>query len=319
MPKVTVTGANGFIGKQLVKQLVEEGHEVTGVVKDRRKVDIVESLGARATIADITQDKQIGDAIKDSDLVFHLAAKVRLQSYDSVKPTMVDGTRNVVNVCKQRGIALAYASSIAVYGDANGAVVDESTLLKPDTGYGIAKYEAEKIVLDAVNENLNAVILRPGYVYGYGDHVSRMLEMRRVAWVGEGTNYSGFIHVKDCARAFIACLMKNKHGEIYNAVDNEPATWLDYLKYACKLLDIDGPKLYPPNAIKAASYIYYGFSRALGRMPDFTPEVVRAMQYSCKYSNRKLREQVNFTFKYPTYREGLEQVVGIIKHAAKHG
>lgn len=63
MPKVTVTGANGFIGKQLVKQLVEEGHEVTGVVRDRRKVDIVEALGARATIADVTKDDQISDAL----------------------------------------------------------------------------------------------------------------------------------------------------------------------------------------------------------------------------------------------------------------
>ena len=318
MPKATVTGANGLIGKQLVKQLIEEGYEVTGVVRERRKVDLVQALGARAIIADVTRYNQISDAIKDSDLVFHLAAKVRLQSYDSVKPTMVDGTRNVVNICRQRGIALAYASSIAVYGDANGAVVDENTLPELDTGYGIAKYEAERIVLDAVKENLNAVILRPGYVYGYGDHISRMLEMGRAAWVGEGTNYSGFIHVEDCARAFITCLRKDKQGEIYNAVDNEPATWLDYLKHACKLLNIDGPKLYPLNAIKVASYIYYGFARAFGKMPDFTPEVIRAMQYSCRYSNKKLREQINFTFKYPTYREGLEQVVSIIKRA-KHG
>ena len=313
--KAAVTGANGFIGKHLVKQLVEDGYEVVGVIRDKQKASVVKELGANVKIADITKSDQIANAIKDSDLVFHLAAKVRLHKYESVKPTMVDGTKNVIDACKQRSIALAYASSIAVYGDAKGSVVDENMILKPDTGYGVAKYEAEKIVLYAVNDGLRAVILRPGYVYGYGDTISRMLQMGRAAWIGDGTNYSGFIHVEDCVRAFVACLTKGKSGEAYNAVDNEPATWLDYLKYACKLLNIDGPKLYSIGTVKIASYLYYGFSRAFGKMPDFTPEVIRAMQYSCKYSNRKIREQVNFTFRYPTYREGLEQVVNFIKAA----
>jgi nucleoside-diphosphate-sugar epimerase len=317
--KVFVTGASGFIGREVVKLLAEHGYYTIALIRDSAKSSIVNN--SQEVIVGDVNDHATLDAIKRCDAVIHLAAKVRFHPYHALKDVIVYATERIADACLKYGIKMIYASSIAVYGDARSRMVDESYACEPDTGYGKAKLEAEHAILDRVSRGLDAIILRPGYVYGYGDPITRMLKANKVIWVGNARNYIGLVHVHDCARAFIHFLDYNTskgYGYVYNVVDDQPIPWIDYLNYIC-LLAGNGikPILLPYTPIKIITYMYYALTRMLGVVSDLTPDLIRAIRYSAKYSNSRLKS-TGFKLKYPTYKEGLKQVIDEF-HSHIHG
>jgi len=317
--KVFVTGASGFIGREVVKLLAEHGYYTIALIRDSAKSSIVNN--SQEVIVGDVNDHATLDAIKHCDAVIHLAAKVRFHPYHALKDVIVYATERIADACLKYGIKMIYASSIAVYGDARSRMVDESYACEPDTGYGKAKLEAEHAILDRVSKGLDAIILRPGYVYGYGDPITRMLKANKVIWVGNARNYIGLVHVHDCARAFIHFLDYNTskgYGYVYNVVDDQPISWIDYLNYIC-LLAGNGikPILLPYTPIKIITYMYYALTRMLGVVSDLTPDLIRAIRYSAKYSNSRLKS-TGFKLKYPTYKEGLKQVIDEF-HSHIHG
>ncbi|MCS7141874.1 MAG: NAD-dependent epimerase/dehydratase family protein [Candidatus Nitrosocaldus sp.] len=318
MKKVCVTGASGFIGREVVKQLHTRGHDTLALVRDGSKASSLEEY-ADIHILDLedAETSVLEELMSDSDAVIHLAAKVRFHPYSMLRAVMVDSTERIARICMEHGARLVYASSIAAYGNGNGNALDEESVCRPDTGYGRAKLEAEMIISSLMEQGLDAIILRPGYVYGYIDHsycdpISRMLAKGKVFWIGDGGNYTGVVHVHDCARAFIECLSYRDDARILNLVDDEPVRWLDYLNHACALLGIGGPVLLPYTLVSSISYVMHGMARALNMASDLSPDLMRAIRYSAMYSNSRLKRHMNFRFTYPTYRDGLRQVIDLI-------
>ncbi len=306
--RVFVTGASGFIGREVLRLLTEQGYYTIALIRDMGKSNIVDSYSQEVIIGDV-KDNNTLYAIKNCDAVIHLAAKVRFHPYHMLKHVMVDATKSIAEMCLKYNVKMVYASSIAVYGNANSNLVDESYPCRADTGYGKAKLEAEHVILEYVKRGLDAIILRPGYVYGYGDPITGMLRMNKIIWLGDARNYIGVIHVHDCARAFIHFLTHSNNEYIYNVVDDQPVQWIDYLNHLCLLAGNNmGPILLPYTPIRLITYIYYGLARLFGIVSDLTPDLIRAVRYSARYSNLRLKS-TGFRFKYPTYKEGLKQVV----------
>jgi len=310
--KVYVTGANGFIGREVTKLL--STHYVIALVKDYSNAHSISRYVNEVVKGDLTKGSEALDAIRRSDAVIHLAAKVRFHPYNLLRRVMVDATDSIAAQCLKNNVRLVYASSIAVYGDANSSMVDEYHRCRPDTGYGKAKLDAEDIIRKYLREGLDAVILRPGYVYGYGDAITRMLRSGRIIWLGDATNYIGVVHVHDCARAFTYFLSDTTDDiRVYNVVDEEPVRWIDYLNYLCSLASTSTstsmkPILLPYTPIKSLVYISYYVSRLFSRVSDLSPDLIRAIRYSAKYSNARLRS-TGFIYKYPSYRDGLKEVI----------
>ncbi len=312
--RVCVTGASGFIGREVVKQLHMKGYDTVALVRDEQRASMLKAHADLIPldledVKDDTLDKVIGNC----DAVIHLAARVRFHPYSMLKAIMVDSTGKIARICKEHTIRLIYASSIAVYGNGDGSSLDEDSICRPDTGYGRAKLEAETIIMSLIEEGLDAIILRPGYVYGYSDHgsdpIAKMLIGGRVFWIGSATNYTGVVHVHDCARAFVESLSYNGNARVFNVVDDEPVRWLDYLNYACASLGIGEPVLLPYTLVNTLSYIINGIAVALNKASDLSPDLIRAIRYSARYSNARLKQCMNFRLVYPTYRDGLRQVV----------
>ncbi len=178
---VLVTGGGGFVGRNLVRALLDRGERV--VVFGRREYPELKAWGARTVQGDIADSKAVSTAARDCELVFHVAAKVGAAgAYDSFYETNVVGTRNVIEACRAQGVGrLVYTSTPSVvFGHRDLEGVDESTPYPAeyDAHYPRTKAEAERAVCEAADERLRTVALRPHIVWGPGDTslLPRLLE-----------------------------------------------------------------------------------------------------------------------------------------------
>lgn len=311
-----------MIGRELVRQLVSQGHETFGLVRNKLKVGVVERLGAQVVLGDIMNREDCERATRSVDMVFHLAARVSLEGDRLVRPPMVKGTSNMLAACRNNGVGkFVYTSSVSVYGDARGEWVEETSPFEADTAYGRAKVEAENLVTRATDEGwLDTVILRPSWVYSVDDVIFRLMRMGKVnRWIGAGDNWWGFVHREDVARAFILAASRAEAvGKKYIVSDDKPATWRDYLEYLANLLGVSPPGATSRSLAMVSALVGSLLARLEGRSqldfeerrrPLITPDTVRSLRASTRFSNRRIKEELGFSFNYPDYREGLRQLV----------
>ena len=212
MNKVLVTGGTGFIGAYIIKELVEKGYTVRAIRRANKvpfflSPDILQKVGWIS--CDIGDVICLDEALKDVDAVIHAAAlvsfdkKERKQMYN----TNVDGTANIVNLSLENGIKkLVHISSISALGRtfAGEKVNEEKKWMdsKLNSHYGISKNKAEMEVWRGMGEGLNAVIINPSTVLGFGNwHDSSCAIFRNsykgFPWYTTGVN--GFVAVEDVA------------------------------------------------------------------------------------------------------------------------
>lgn len=215
--KILVTGGSGFIGFELCKQLLEEGHTVISL--QRNFSDKIEQLGITQCIADLTNAGACYEKLKDQtdiDAVFHTAAKAGIWgSYKSYYAANVVATENILNWCKKSKIKyLIYTSTPSVvYGEKSLENVDES-LPYPSkflTYYAQTKAQAEALVLSAHSHQLQVVSLRPHLVFGPGDPhlIPRIIarsKQQRLWQIGNAQNLVDVIHVSNAAYAHLCAL-----------------------------------------------------------------------------------------------------------------
>ena len=170
--RVLVTGASGFLGSSLVKELCRSEYHVRAVVHDLARS--VSFLPAVETIAaDIRDGKRIQEAANgDCGAIVHLAAKVHAiddsgteQDYEAVN---VDGTKHILDAAVRSGVnRIVFASSVKVFGEETSRCVDETQAPDPRTAYGRSKWRAEQLVSEyAERHGLTAVSLRLPMIYG---------------------------------------------------------------------------------------------------------------------------------------------------------
>src|SRR2546427_4053292 len=170
-----VTGATGFIGTRLARQLREAGHQVDAIARDPGKAGDLERIGVRLHKGDITEKESMRTPMAGADGVFHLAAwyKVGEKDKSPAAPSNIEGTRNVLGLMEELGIRKGvYTSTLAVFGDTKGQVVDESYrhdgpwLSEYDRTKWVAHYEVAEPMM---KKGLPLVIVQPGVTDGPGD------------------------------------------------------------------------------------------------------------------------------------------------------
>ena len=124
-----VTGATGFIGGEVARQLVHAGHRVVAIARDPARAADLAAIGVRIVPGDITDRASLRQPMTGVDGVFHLAGWYRIGARDT-RPAQrinVEGTRNVLEVMRDLGIPRGvYTSTVAVNGDTHGRMVDEN-------------------------------------------------------------------------------------------------------------------------------------------------------------------------------------------------
>ena len=218
MKKILVTGGTGFLGAYIIKELTERGYQVRALKRDLQKADpsfIPAAVWANVEWieGDVLDIISLEEAMQGADAVIHAAAVVSFHKKDRARmyEVNVDGTANVVNMAIEAGVPrFVHISSVAALGrTADGQMVNEEKKWDEspnNTHYARSKYKAELEVWRGMAEGLNAVILNPSTILGYGDwHSSSSAIFKNVyhefKWYSPGLN--GFVDVADVAKAAI--------------------------------------------------------------------------------------------------------------------
>ena len=234
--KVLVTGGAGFIGKHLVKSLLEKNYFVT--IFDnfsnstKNSLSSLVEIGARIIEGDITKPLEILDAIKDQDVVIHLAAKISVsESISNPLETFqvnVDGTRHVLEACEKNNIKkLIVASSAAVYGEGSPNVkLTEKSQTNPISPYGESKVKMEQQIKKFASKyDINYIILRFFNIYGVGQSneyagvitkfMKRIVQNKSPKIFGNGMQTRDFVEMDDVINSIHHAISNDKNG-IYN-------------------------------------------------------------------------------------------------------
>lgn len=226
--KVLVTGANGFLGSWLTRALVNDGHEVFALVRPKSDVSELNGSGCKYVYGDVTDAISLLEAFKDMEAVFHLAGVIAYKKSQRalMERVNVEGTRNVVEVCRERHVKrLVYISSVV----AVGAGFSPSDILTEDSAYNIkdlnlgyfeTKHDAELIVKKSCDRNeIDAVILNPSTIYGGGDAKKGSRKMQIKVAQGRLKFYtSGGVNVvaaEDVVAGILSAWKKGRKGERY--------------------------------------------------------------------------------------------------------
>lgn len=212
---VLITGAGGFLGRYIARQLLAQGHKVFNF--SRSKHPILDELGVISIQGDITKYQEVESAFSDMDAIVHTASKIGMAGkWDDYFQTNVTGTTNVIAACTFHKIAkLIYTSTPSVvFGKDDLEGVDESRPY-PEVHlnhYAKSKAMAEQLVLDANNSNtLCTVALRPHLIFGPDDPhiIPKILEAsqkKKLKIVGDGENLVDVIFVENAAKAHVNAL-----------------------------------------------------------------------------------------------------------------
>lgn len=226
--KVLVTGATGFVGSWLTRRLLDEGHEVRVLRRERSDLDEIKNLRVEHTLGDVSDSGAVDQAVTNQDLVFHLAGLVGYSR--AMRPAMilanVVGTNNIVESCAKHGVKkLVYLSSVVAVGASfdGKAPLDENSdynLSHLDLGYFETKRKAEEIVLEAARKNrIQAVALNPSTIYGPGDAKKGSRKVQVKVAQGKFPFYPpggvNVISVEDVVDAIVASIDLGRSGERY--------------------------------------------------------------------------------------------------------
>lgn len=224
--KILVTGGAGFIGSNLVKQLLEDGHAVTVLdnLLSGYRCNLAPFPEVRFIEGDIRDDAAVADAIRGVEVVFHLAASVGNKRSIDLPLTDADinvmGTLKVLEAARKAGVRKIVASSSAgIFGELKTLPIREDHPVEPDTPYGSSKLCMEKQCLAyAKLYEIEAVCLRYFNVYGpnqrfdaYGNVIPifafKMLRGEPLTVFGDGEQTRDFINVRDVVQANIRAAM----------------------------------------------------------------------------------------------------------------
>jgi nucleoside-diphosphate-sugar epimerase len=287
--RVLIVGC-GYVGLPVGAALAAMGHEVFGLRRAAWGAAAPDSAGIKPLAGDITKPEDLAGLPGGYDWVVNCVSSSGggPEEYRSV---YVQGTRNLLEWLAARPPRkLVYTSSTAVYGQNDGSVVDESAPTEPLEETARVLVEAERLLLEAARQRaFPALIIRLAGIYGPGrGYWLKQFLSGEARIEGGGGRILNMIHRDDVVGALIAALEKGRPGEIYNAVDDEPVTQLGCFQWLAGAL---GRPL-PPAA----------------RQEPGTPR--KRGLTNKRVSNRKLKAELGYTFKYPAFRQGYEADIG---------
>lgn len=205
--KAAVTGANGFVGSFLCEHLVQEGHDVTAIVRPTSDLRWIEKLKINKAYADLSEPDKLLNAVDGANVVYHCAAIVKADSRRDFMNVNFRGMKNLAQAClkaKYKPKRFVFISSQAAAGPSPGPEgIDEDYPSKPVSAYGESKLAAERYLSET--GGLETVIVRPSAVFGPRDRETFnffkiVAKLRVRPLLGGGKTLVSMIDVRDLVR-----------------------------------------------------------------------------------------------------------------------
>src|ERR1700681_1371907 len=298
-----VTGAAGFLGSHVARQLVARGEDVRVLVRASSSNRAIADLSLEYVTGDLRDQSSLAHAMTGVQRVFHVAADYRLWSKNpqDIYDSNVGGTKNLLAAARLAGVQkLIYTSTVATIAVDRPALPNEFTDAKLDEmigHYKRSKWMVEREALNAAKDGLPVVVVMPTTPVGpwdwkptpTGKIILDFLNGRMPGYVETGLNFVG---VEECAAGHLLVAEKGKVGERY-LLGGENLTLKAMLDALSKITGLPAPKLKIPHGLAlGVAYASTVFSRLLGREPGIPIEGVKIARHmmfvDCSRAQREL-------------------------------
>jgi nucleoside-diphosphate-sugar epimerase len=302
--RVLVVGASGVIGRPLIQQLAERGHQVTGTSRSAARAGELRPLGAEPAVLDVLDAGAVRAlvAVARPEAIIYQATALAGVSFGrnldkAFAPTSLlrtTGTDNLLAAAREAGVPRFIAQSFAPfrYAHAGGPVKDEDDPLVADPPPSFRAGFAAMAHLDQAVTAAGGIALRYGGFYGDENAMVRAVRKRQFPLIGDGAGIMPFIHVHDAAAATVRAL-EAPGPAIYNVTDDEPAPMREWLPALAAAV---GAK--PPYRVPA-----WAGRLAMGKALTMMTEARGA-------ANTKAKKELGWVLRYPTWRTGFPAAYG---------
>lgn len=301
--KALVTGATGFIGSSLVRELLEDGVEVRVLIRKNSNTKNIDGLNLERAYGDIRDKESVKTALKGCDVFYQAAALFEFWGHSKKEyyDVNVEGTKSTLQAALEQGVGkVVYTSSIVslgAHGREHPANEDaEFNLWKTGAHYCITKYLGQVEALKMAQKGLPVVIVNPGGVIGVRDIrptpsgriILDVVNKRSPGYMDGGMN---FVDVEDVARGHILAAQKGRVGEKY-ILGNVNLSLLEFYTLVGDVTGEQSPKLkFPYPAVLVTSFLYQLAASFTKRPPPVTPAAARVSRlYMYSDSSKAVRE-----------------------------
>ena len=301
--KVLVTGATGFIGSHLSKRLLEDGHIVTLIVRNKNKLDKELQKNCLVVTADLLEREPVEKSLQGIEIVFNLAGNVKTwDSMDNYYSANVTAVENLLNgVIKNRNSIrkVIHCSTVDVYAYTNTECSETDLADGGCYGYGKTKAIGEKILINELsNANIPYTVIRPTNVIGPGSQfikeIGNHYKSGFMIKINGGKVDAGLIYIDNLLDYVIWCAGSEKaNGEIYNLCENNEITWNTFLKefklrIKAKAIDFN----FPYAIAKSLAILCESVNKITGssKEPLLHRLIVDMFGKTCNHSAAKIRE-----------------------------
>jgi nucleoside-diphosphate-sugar epimerase len=321
MSTVLVTGATGYLGKQLVLRLAGSGHYVHAMYRSEATVGGLEHENIRLFKGTLGDPASIDKAMEGCDQVYHLAAfaAVWTRKPEKIYEQNVRGTVNILESALKFGVKrLVHTSTAGVFGPSGDKPNSEDSPMAEShfIHYDRSKAQAEKKISTYVRDGMNVVIVNPTRVYGPGklgdsNGVTRMIrDYIRGRWhiiPGNGRSVGNYVYIEDVVDGHVLAMEKGRAGERYLLGGSN----LSFNEFFSIMKEVTGSQYFlikiPLFAGISIASIMLTIAKLTGRMPLITPGLLKRYSHNWAVSIEKARSELDYD---PVdFREGLHRTV----------
>ncbi len=277
--QILVTGATGYLGKSLVQELLKKNLKVKCLV--RKKTNLNKLKKETILYGDLTDKASLDNALKNTDIVIHLAAVTNVLD-KNIDKVNIQGTRNLVEACKKNKISrIIFISSTAA--------------VKANDNYGKSKKEAEDII---INSKLNYVILRPSFIYSKNSpNLLNIIKINKkipffTPIIGNGKYKINPVHVNDVISAIISVINNKKSkNKLYYVLGPKEIEFNEFIDEINKALNLKRKKLNIPIPI---CLLIAKILERLVNKPILTISTIKATRNNIFYSIEEAKKDFNY-------------------------
>jgi UDP-glucose 4-epimerase len=324
-PIVLITGATGALGPSVVAAFAEAGFKVRTFSRSAPEA-ISPSSNIECFTGDIASPSAIELAIADVQVVVHLAGLLHIvnpsaslrSEYERIN---VQGTANVTAAALKAGVdRLVFSSTIAVYGDSHGQVLNEDTAPKPQSIYAKTKLASEEIVLKArTGKTPMGSVLRLAAVYGprlKGNYrrLVHSLARNRFVPLGDGNNRRTVVYDKDAAQAILLAATRSQAaGRVYNVADAQVHTLNQIIRAICDSLGKRPPRLSIPVApARAMIGVFEDSAQIIGWQLPIGRETIDKYTEDTAVESRRIQDELGFEPRFDLF-SGWKETIDLMR------
>jgi nucleoside-diphosphate-sugar epimerase len=244
--KALVTGANGFTGSYMVRNLLKNGYSVRGLVRKTSNLDLIEDLEIELVYADLATDEITNEIMDGIDVVYNVGAAFRIEGVPESYfwDVNVKGTKKLLDAAKKAGVKkFIHCSTVGVQGDIKNPPAKETHPNNPGDYYQESKLEGEQLALEFFKkEGLKGTVVRPVGIYGPGDtrflKIFKFINNGKFRMIGDGNVLYHLTFVEDLVEGFrLAGENEEANNEIFTIGGNGYLTLRELVDKISIILD----------------------------------------------------------------------------------